>query len=121
MREQDLLIQLGQRIKVLRKAAGLSQEQLGQQVGLTYESVSKLERGLNFTGLGTLFQISKVLNSSLADLFSWSPRKKLSSDEEHLERFFDKTRSLYLSDTQPSLEDIEELIKLLNRKKRKKT
>jgi transcriptional regulator with XRE-family HTH domain len=120
MREQELLIQLGNRIKTLRKGAGLSQEQLGDKVGLAYESVSKLERGLNFTGLGTLFQISKALDCSLPDLFSWAPKRKLTADEEQLERSIDRLRSLHQSDEAPSADDIEELIRLINRKKRRK-
>lgn len=121
MREQELLLQLGNRIKLLRKGAGLSQEQLGDKVGLTYESVSKLERGLNFTGLGTLFQISKALDCGLQDLFNWAPKKKLSVDDEQLERMIERLRSLHRSDEAPSADDIEELIRLINRKKRKKS
>ena len=40
---------LGERISQARKRAGLSQEQLGEQLGVSRQAVSKWESGLSHT------------------------------------------------------------------------
>lgn len=63
-------IQLGQNIKTLRIKAGKSQKKLGDDLSLTFQQVQKYESGKNRVAAGTLFQISKVLKTPVAQFFA---------------------------------------------------
>src|SRR3546814_12793067 len=82
MREQDLLKKLGLQIRAFRRSAGLTLEELAERVGVTYRTISDIERGLQFTSLGHLYTISKAVNRDLQDLFAWARGKK--NEEETL-------------------------------------
>jgi len=41
---------------------GMSQERLGELLGLTFQQVQKYEKGVNRIGAGRLFEISRILN-----------------------------------------------------------
>ena len=41
---------------------GMSQERLGESMGLTFQQVQKYEKGVNRIGASRLFQISKILD-----------------------------------------------------------
>ncbi len=48
---------------------GMSQEKLGEAIGLTFQQVQKYERGLNRIGASRLFDISKVLEVPIGYFF----------------------------------------------------
>ena len=52
-----------------RKAAGLTQEQLGQIVGLDQNAVSRYESGLHLPRKDVLIRLAIVLNCEVKDLF----------------------------------------------------
>jgi transcriptional regulator with XRE-family HTH domain len=62
---------VGQRIRILRKGKGLSQEQLSELVGLTKNYMGLLERGRRNPSLETLQQIAYVLNVPIKYLFDF--------------------------------------------------
>ena len=41
---------------------GMSQEKLGDHLGLTFQQVQKYEKGVNRIGAGRLFEISRILS-----------------------------------------------------------
>jgi len=41
---------------------GMSQEKLGELLGLTFQQVQKYEKGVNRIGAGRLFQVSRILS-----------------------------------------------------------
>ncbi|KYO52517.1 helix-turn-helix transcriptional regulator [Tistrella mobilis] len=53
---------VGGRVRLRRQLMGLSQEKLGQRVGLTFQQIQKYERGANRIGAGRLFLIAHALN-----------------------------------------------------------
>lgn len=63
-------IHVGKRIQLRRKLLGLSQEKLGNMLGLTFQQVQKYERGKNRVGASRLWDISKVLNVPVSFFFS---------------------------------------------------
>jgi transcriptional regulator with XRE-family HTH domain len=65
----------GRKIKELGKLRGLSQEQLGEQIGIDQKHMSKIELGNSYPSLDRLMRISEVLHAPLPTLF----------DFEHLE------------------------------------
>jgi transcriptional regulator with XRE-family HTH domain len=62
-------IEVGQRIKIQRLAAGLSQTELGESIGVTFQQVQKYEKGANRVGAGRLTQIARVLNVAVNTFF----------------------------------------------------
>ncbi len=55
-------IHVGGRIRLRRTLLGMSQEKLGEAIGLTFQQVQKYERGTNRVGASRLFDLSGVLD-----------------------------------------------------------
>jgi transcriptional regulator with XRE-family HTH domain len=69
-RTPDLVdIEVGQRIKIQRLVAGLSQTELGENIGVTFQQVQKYEKGATRVGIGRLTRIARVLNVSVNSFF----------------------------------------------------
>ncbi|MGA0597133.1 helix-turn-helix domain-containing protein [Enterovirga sp. CN4-39] len=64
--EQDRA--LGARLKVLRKAAGLSQEALANVLGVSYQQVQKYEKGASRVSGARLREAASLLGVTLQDL-----------------------------------------------------
>jgi transcriptional regulator with XRE-family HTH domain len=54
-------IHVGSRVRLRRNMLGLSQEKLGEAIGLTFQQVQKYERGANRIGASRLHELSEVL------------------------------------------------------------
>ena len=54
--------QVGNRVRLRRMLIGMSQEKLGELLGLTFQQVQKYEKGVNRIGAGRLFQVSRILS-----------------------------------------------------------
>ena len=52
---------VGQRVRMRRMLIGMSQERLGELLGLTFQQVQKYEKGVNRIGAGRLFEIAGIL------------------------------------------------------------
>jgi transcriptional regulator with XRE-family HTH domain len=52
---------------------GMSQERLGDSMGLTFQQVQKYEKGVNRIGASRLFQISKILDVPVQFFFEEAP------------------------------------------------
>lgn len=55
-------IQVGNRVRIRRMLIGMSQEKLGDLLGLTFQQVQKYEKGVNRIGAGRLYEVSRILN-----------------------------------------------------------
>lgn len=64
---------VGNRVRMRRILAGLSQEKLGEALGLTFQQVQKYEKGTNRIGASRLQQISKILEAPPAFFFEGAP------------------------------------------------
>jgi transcriptional regulator with XRE-family HTH domain len=62
-------IQVGARVRMRRMLIGMSQERLGELLGLTFQQVQKYEKGVNRIGAGRLFEISHILGMHIQDFF----------------------------------------------------
>jgi len=60
---------VGNRIRERRVMLGLSQQQLAQMIGVTYQQAHKYERGLNRISAGRLFEIAQVLGVPISWFF----------------------------------------------------
>lgn len=66
---ERVLIQLGNRIRVLRQDSGISQEQLGIISGLHRTYKGAIERGERNPSVLSLQKIASALGMSIKDLF----------------------------------------------------
>jgi transcriptional regulator with XRE-family HTH domain len=55
-------VHVGSRVRLRRNMLGLSQEKLGEAIGLTFQQVQKYERGANRIGASRLMELSEVLD-----------------------------------------------------------
>ena len=62
---------LGERIRELRTIKDLTQEELGFQVGNSGKQIGRIERGENNVTSCMLYQISKVLQIEMKELFDF--------------------------------------------------
>jgi transcriptional regulator with XRE-family HTH domain len=60
---------VGARIRERRIMLGLSQQQLAQMIGVTYQQAHKYERGLNRISAGRLYEIAQVLSVPVSWFF----------------------------------------------------
>ncbi len=61
---------VGEQIRRRRILLGLTQDQLGEELGISYQQIQKYETGANRVSAGRLFQIAGQLNVSVSDLYS---------------------------------------------------
>ncbi len=80
---------LGERIRELRKAKGLTQEQLAELVGVEPRHISRVEGGYNSPSIERLARIAEVLGVPIQELFNF----------------------MHLNDSADRLQDIEDAIK----------
>jgi transcriptional regulator with XRE-family HTH domain len=64
---------VGSRIRLRRTLLGMSQERLGESLGLTFQQVQKYERGVNRVGASRLFDLSRVLDVPISFFFDDMP------------------------------------------------
>src|SRR5438128_8365761 len=62
-------IRVGARLRLRRNMLGLSQEKLGEAIGLTFQQVQKYERGANRIGASRLHELSRVLDVPVSFFF----------------------------------------------------
>lgn len=61
---------LGEAIEELRTKAGLTHEELADRVGMPFQRISELERGIANPTFATLIRVTKGLGVELSDLAS---------------------------------------------------
>ncbi len=62
-------VHVGRRLRLRRTLLGMSQEQLANSVGVTFQQIQKYERGSNRVSASRLYDISKVLGVPVAFFF----------------------------------------------------
>lgn len=82
-------VHVGSRVRLRRTLLGMSQEKLGDAIGLTFQQVQKYERGANRIGASRLWDLSRVLDVPVSFFFddmvegtaSQSPRMLIGVEE----------------------------------------
>lgn len=60
---------VGVRVRLRRQMMGMSQEKLGEELGVTFQQVQKYERGANRIGAGRLWHLARVLEVPVSFFF----------------------------------------------------
>jgi transcriptional regulator with XRE-family HTH domain len=86
---------VGSRVRMRRMMLGMSQEKLGDALGLTFQQVQKYEKGTNRIGASRLQQISHVLQVPVEFFFEGGPSAQIGSRGEGMS---DAPSPAYVSD-----------------------
>lgn len=62
-------VHVGNRVRLRRSILGMSQNELGGALGLTFQQVQKYEKGVNRIGASRVFEISRILKVPIQFLF----------------------------------------------------
>ncbi|MEM7329997.1 MAG: helix-turn-helix transcriptional regulator [Pseudomonadota bacterium] len=105
--------QVGRRIRQARRDAKLTQGQLGDMIGLTFQQVQKYEKGVNRVSAGTLYEISKVLGLHISWFFDEEVVDKIGDAESKESSEFSDCMNLLLDLRQSSnLGPVREVLRL---------
>src|SRR4029077_17308920 len=66
-------IHVGSRVRLRRMMLGMSQERLGEHLGITFQQIQKYEKGTNRIGASRLQHIARVLTVPVAFFFEDAP------------------------------------------------
>jgi transcriptional regulator with XRE-family HTH domain len=72
-------IHVGSRIRLRRTMLGMSQEKLGESLGITFQQIQKYEKGTNRVGASRLQNISGILNVPVSFFFEDAPGENTSA------------------------------------------
>ena len=72
-RPNPIDIHVGNRVRLQRMLIGISQEKLGERLGLTFQQVQKYEKGINRIGASRLFELSRVLGVPVQFFYDEAP------------------------------------------------
>jgi transcriptional regulator with XRE-family HTH domain len=96
--------QVGNRLRLRRMMIGMSQERLGELLGLTFQQVQKYEKGVNRIGAGRLFEIARILGvpinyfyESVTDQLAGGTRGFAENDSPPVLEFISSGEGLQLS------------------------
>jgi transcriptional regulator with XRE-family HTH domain len=86
---------VGSRVRMRRMMLGMSQEKLGDALGLTFQQVQKYEKGTNRIGASRLQQISQILQVQVSFFFEGAP---VIASGPRAEGFTEASSPAYVSD-----------------------
>ena len=89
-------IHVGGRVRFRRMLLGMSQEKLGERLGLTFQQVQKYEKGVNRIGASRLFDLSKVLQVPIQFFYEEAPGAMDQSSANHGAGFADRSGESYI-------------------------
>ena len=68
-------VHVGSRVRMRRMLVGLSQEKLGERLGLTFQQVQKYEKGSNRVSASRLYQMAQILGVPVQFFFEDLPEQ----------------------------------------------
>lgn len=99
-------IHVGARVRLRRTLLGMSQEKLGEAIGLTFQQVQKYERGANRVGASRLYDLSRVLDVPVSFFFDDMP-DEISSKSVHERREMSESPDPFDNDPMNRRETLE--------------
>ncbi|MEL6203131.1 MAG: helix-turn-helix domain-containing protein [Pseudomonadota bacterium] len=78
-------VHVGTRIRLRRAMVSMSQEKLGEALGITFQQVQKYEKGTNRVGASRLQNIAAILNVPVSFFFEDAPGDKAGANNEMAE------------------------------------
>lgn len=111
---------VGTRVRLRRMLLGMSQEKLGEHLGLTFQQVQKYEKGVNRIGASRLFDLSRVLGVPVQFFYDEAPPGLVAA--EAVTGFAERPADTYVVDflsTREGLELNKAFVKIADAKTRR--
>ena len=96
---------VGSRVRMRRVLMGMSQEKLGEQLGVTFQQVQKYEKGMNRIGASRLQRAARALDVAVEFFFQGAPESE--GDGLPQAGLADSADSSYVADFLSSNEGVE--------------
>jgi transcriptional regulator with XRE-family HTH domain len=96
---------VGERVRMRRMLLGMSQERLGEHLGLTFQQVQKYEKGVNRIGASRLFDLAQVLGVPIQ--YFYESMSAATSGHLGVPGFADKPGDTYVADFLSSRDSVE--------------
>ena len=75
-RPNPIDVHVGSRVRFRRMLLGMSQEKLGEKLGLTFQQIQKYEKGINRIGASRLFDLAQVLGVPVQFFYEEAPDRR---------------------------------------------
>ncbi|MEM1400446.1 MAG: helix-turn-helix transcriptional regulator [Pseudomonadota bacterium] len=79
-------VYIGRRLAKARTLCGMTQTDLGNRVGLSFQQIQKYEKGANRISAGLLFELARILGEKIDYFFRGYESTVLSTDNDRFER-----------------------------------
>jgi transcriptional regulator with XRE-family HTH domain len=96
---------VGARVRLRRMLLGMSQEKLGESLGLTFQQVQKYEKGVNRIGASRLFELAQILGVPIQ--FFYDELSHASTDALPAPGFGERPAESYVVDFLSTREGLE--------------
>ena len=113
-------IHVGSRVRLRRTMLGMSQEKLGEHLGITFQQIQKYEKGANRVGASRLQEIARVLNTPISFFFEDAPGQEVrpggfedASSTSYVVDFLSSSEGLQLNRAFVKIEDAKVRKKLV--------
>jgi transcriptional regulator with XRE-family HTH domain len=104
-RPNPIDVHVGGRVRLQRMLLGVSQEKLGERLGLTFQQIQKYEKGVNRIGASRLFDLAQVLGVPIQFFYDDAPAGDMATATAA--GFADKTGDTYIFDFLNTREGLE--------------
>jgi len=98
---------VGTRVKMRRMLLGMSQEKLGELLGLTFQQVQKYEKGVNRIGASRLFDLAHVLGVSIQYFYDELPAATAEAHTGAVPGMAEECGQTYIGEVMTSREGVE--------------
>jgi transcriptional regulator with XRE-family HTH domain len=108
-RPNPIDLHVGSRVRLQRMLLGMSQEKLGERLGLTFQQIQKYEKGINRIGASRLFDLAQVLGVNVQFFYDEAPGATGASEIGYASAggFAERSADNYVVDFLSSREGIE--------------
>jgi len=102
-------VHVGTRVRLRRMLLGMSQEKLGESLGLTFQQVQKYEKGVNRIGASRLFELAQILGVPVQYFYDDVPLPAVagSADAAGVPGFGERPAESYVFDFLSTREGVE--------------
>jgi transcriptional regulator with XRE-family HTH domain len=108
-RPNPIDLHVGSRVRLQRMLLGMSQEKLGERLGLTFQQIQKYEKGINRIGASRLFDLAQVLGVNVQFFYDDAPaaNHRISNGVQAIPGFAERSADNFVVDFLSSREGIE--------------
>ena len=107
-------IHVGSRIRLRRTMLGMSQEKLGESLGITFQQIQKYENGVNRIGSGRLQKIAAILGVPISALFNEDAKASAAGADQVLTQILSKPDAMRLLWAFDTIKDSKQRLALVN-------